>query len=156
MTGMPPVHFSWRLLLTGWQHSAFPLFVLALCLACAYWYLRADWALARRGRRWRGSRTAAFLAGLAAVVLALQSPVATLTASYFEAHVAQHLLLMVVAPPLLALGAPMTLLLQTSSRRTKALAHRFLNSPPFVAVSHPVPVWFLYYGAMFVFFLTPL
>ncbi len=63
---------------------------------------------------------------------------------------------MVVAPPLLAMGAPMTLILQTSSRRTKSFCLRVLNSKPFMAISHPVPVWFLYYGVMFVFFLTPL
>lgn len=156
MTGMPPVHFTLRVLLTDWQHSAFPIAVVVALLAAGYWYLRADWALARRGRRWSGARTASFIAGLVAIDIALQSPLASLTASYFQAHVFQHLFLMVVAPPLLALGAPMTLLLQTSSRRTKTLALRFLNSKPFVAISHPVPVWFLYYGVMFVFFLTPI
>ncbi len=156
MSGMPPVRFSLAVLLTDWQHSAFPLLVVAAVLAAGYWYLRADWLLAQRGRRWSAKRRAAFLGGLVAIDLALQSPIASLTASYFTAHVVQHLLLMVVAPPLLALGAPMTLLLQTSSRRVKRLAHRFLTCWPFVAISHPVPVWFLYYGAMFAFFLTPL
>jgi putative copper resistance protein D len=156
MPGMSPVHYSLRVLLTDWEHSAFPLVVLAALIAAGYWYLRADWALARRGRRWSGKRTASFMAGLVAIDLALQSPVASLTASYFQAHVFQHLLLMVVAPPLLAMGAPMTLILQTSSRRTKSFCLRVLNSKPFVAISHPVPVWFLYYGVMFMFFLTPL
>jgi putative membrane protein len=155
MAGMPPVHFTLRVLLTDWQHSAFPLAVVVALVAAGYWYLRADWALARRGRRWSGTRTACFVGGLVAIDIALQSPLASLTASYFQAHVFQHLFLMVVAPPLLALGAPMTLLLQTSSRRTKTFVLRVLNSKPFVAISHPVPVWFLYYGVMFVFFLTP-
>ena len=90
------------------------------------------------------------------VDLALQSPVATLTGTYFQAHVVQHLLLMIVAPPLLALGAPSTLLLQTSSRRTKSSWLKILNSRPFGVLTHPVMVWFLYFGVMFAFFLTSL
>ena len=86
----------------------------------------------------------------------LQSPVATLTGSYFEAHVIQHLLLMIIAPALLAMGAPMTLILQTSSRRAKTMWLRILHSKVFAVLSHPLVVWFLYYGAMLAFFLTPL
>ena len=65
----------------------------------AVWYLRAQSDLAARGRRWRRKRTLSFLAGLVALDLALQSPVATFTMEFFQAHVIQHLLLMVVAPP---------------------------------------------------------
>jgi putative copper resistance protein D len=121
-----------------------------------YCYLRGDWRLASKGRRWPACRTVAFLAGLVAVDLALQSPVATFTASYFEAHVAQHLLLMVVAPPLLALGAPSTLLLQTASRANKMRWLAVLRSRSFAIATHPVLVWFFYFGAMFAFFLSPL
>jgi putative membrane protein len=152
---MKPVHFSLHVLFTDWNTSAFPLFMAVLCIAAALWYLQADWALAGRGRRWSGLRTSAFLVGLVMVELALGSPISTLTASYFQAHVLQHLLLMVIAPPLLALGAPSTLLLQTSSRPTKERWLKILHSRPFAVVSHPVSVWFLYFGLMYVFFLTP-
>ena len=63
--------------LTQWQSGPFALGVLAAVVLVGYWYLRADWKLASRGRRWPAARTAAFLLGLAAVDLALQSPVAT-------------------------------------------------------------------------------
>jgi putative copper resistance protein D len=125
-------------------------------IAVAYWYLRGDWLLAGRGRRWPRQRTICFMAGLVAVDLALQSPVATFTSSYFEAHVVQHLLLMVVAPPLLALGAPSTLLLQTSSRKTKTRWLAVLRSKPFALLTYPLVVWFLYFGIMFGFFLSSL
>jgi putative copper resistance protein D len=151
---MAHVEFSLHSALTVWEFSAFPMAVLVVLVALALWYLRADWQLAARGRRWRGARTASFLGGLVAVDLALQSPVAAMTGTYFQAHVIQHLLLMVVGPPLLALGAPSTLLLQTSSRETKQRWLRLLRSGPFAVVSHPVVVWFLYYGSMFAFFLT--
>ncbi len=152
---MKPVHFSWHVLLTDWNASAFPLFAAVVIAAVALWYLRADWVLAGKGRRWSGMRTAAFMAGLVIVEVALGSPISTLTASYFQAHVLQHLLLMVIAPPLLALGAPSTLLLQTAGRTTKSWWLKILHSRPFTLVSHPVSVWFLYFGLMYVFFLTP-
>lgn len=152
---MPSVPFNLHTALTSWGVGPFQLTVVATAIALGAWYLRSDWDLARRGRRWSRYRTLAFLGGLVTVDVALQSPVATLSASYFEAHVLQHLLLMLVAPPLLALGAPSTLLMQTSSRRTKKLWLSVLHSKPFVVVSNPIAVWFLFYGAMFVFFLTP-
>jgi putative copper resistance protein D len=82
--------------------------------------------------------------------------VATFTSSYFQAHVVQHLLLMTLAPPLLALGAPSTLLLQTSSRATKKRWLGVLRSRSFAVMTHPVLVWALYFGAMFAFFLSSL
>jgi putative membrane protein len=156
MGGMKRVDFSLHSALTAWQSGPFALLVLAVVILVGYWYLRADWMLSARGRRWPWTRTVAFLAGLVAVDLALQSPVATFTGTYFQAHVAQHLLLMVVAPPLLALGAPSTLLLQTASRRTKERWLRILRSPAAAVITHPITVWCLYFGLMFAFFLSSL
>jgi putative membrane protein len=153
MTNVP---FSVHNALTAWQWSPFSIFVLAGLVALAYWYLRADWRLAARGRRWPATRTASFLAGLVTIDLALQSPISTFTGSYFEAHVTQHLLLMIVAPPLLALGAPSTLLLQTAGRTTKTRWLAVLRSRPFAVLTHPVTAWTIYFGLMFGFFLTPL
>jgi putative membrane protein len=153
---MRPVTFSLHAALTNWQWSPFSLAVVAGLVAVAYWYLRADWILATRGRRWPAKRTLPFLAGLLAIDAALQSPVATFTASYFQAHVVQHLLLMIVAPPLLAFGAPSTLLLQTAGPKTKRRWLAVLRSRPFAVLTHPVTVWSLYFGLMFGFFLTSL
>lgn len=153
---MRPVTFSLRTALTHWQWSPFSLAVVAVLIAIAYWYLWADWELAKRGRRWPARRTLPFLAGLLTIDLALQSPVAVFTQSYFQAHVLQHLLLMIVAPPLLAFGAPSTLLLQTASRRTKSLWLSVLRSKTFALLTYPVTVWALYFGVMFIFFLTTL
>src|SRR5271168_5010846 len=118
--------FSVHNALTQWDFSLFPMFVIVALISVAALYLRADWRLAGRGRRWSGQRTTSFMAGLIAVDLALQSPVATFTQDYFQAHVMQHLLLMVIAPPLLAMGAPMTLWLQTADRKTKVKLLAFL------------------------------
>ncbi|HTW99641.1 MAG TPA: cytochrome c oxidase assembly protein, partial [Acidimicrobiales bacterium] len=103
---MPMIRFSWHVAFASWDFGSFALFVLVVLVALAAWYLRAEWKLAARGRRWPATRRTCFLAGLLAVDLAFQSSVALLAGTYFQAHIVQHLLLMVVAPPLLALGAP--------------------------------------------------
>src|SRR5688572_25283682 len=54
-------------------------------------------------------------AGLLVLFVALASPIATFDATLFWVHMVQHLLLTLVAAPLLALGAPITLLLRVSS-----------------------------------------
>ncbi|MGZ4309766.1 MAG: cytochrome c oxidase assembly protein [Gaiellaceae bacterium] len=61
------------------------------------------------GGRWRregGWREEAFYAGLVALALATQPPLDGLADRSFSAHMVQHLLLQMVAPPLLVLGAP--------------------------------------------------
>jgi putative membrane protein len=55
------------------------------------------------GKRWRG---AAFYCGLATVVLAVDSPIDAYADRLFWVHMVQHVLLMMVAPPLLLIGRP--------------------------------------------------
>jgi putative membrane protein len=54
-------------------------------------------------RRWRA---AAYYGGLLSVVMALNTPVDPLAERLFSVHMAQHLLLLVVAPALIVLSAP--------------------------------------------------
>jgi cytochrome c oxidase assembly factor CtaG len=76
-------------------------------LGCAAVYLRGWRALARRDpARWPGTKPLAFFAGLLALFLALGSPLEPFTPLLLQAHMAQHLLLVMAAPPLLWLGAP--------------------------------------------------
>jgi cytochrome c oxidase assembly factor CtaG/ferredoxin len=71
-------------------------------------YGRGWWELHRRNPDgWHWGQPAAFLGGLAAMLLALASPVDPLAALLLQAHMVQHLLLMMVAPPLVWLGDPL-------------------------------------------------
>jgi putative membrane protein len=65
--------------------------------------LRVSTAARRGTLRWR---IAAFYAALATIVVALDSPIDDLADKLFWAHMLQHLLLMMVAAPLLVLAAP--------------------------------------------------
>lgn len=74
-------------------------------------------------RRPAGWRVTAFMAGLATLGAALASPLEGLAGGLFAAHMGQHMLLAIVAPPLLALGQPLhvgTLALPVGARRAAA------------------------------------
>lgn len=60
---------------------------------------------ARAEDRWR---SAAFAAGLLAILAAVDSPIDELADQLFWVHMVQHILLIAVAPPLLALARPWT------------------------------------------------
>jgi putative copper resistance protein D len=54
------------------------------------------------------------------------------------------------------MGAPSTLYLQTSSRRHKERWLGIIRSRPFAVLTHPLLVAFLYFGVMYIFFLSSL
>src|SRR4051812_26619629 len=84
-----------------------PWFLFALLVTAAV-YLRGHCKLRRRDPgRWHGGQAMAFLGGLGTVYLALASPIEPFAAFLLQAHMLQHLLLMMVAPPLLWLGCPL-------------------------------------------------
>jgi len=56
--------------------------------------------------RYTTERLAAYLSGLAALFIALASPLDAFGNLLLEAHMVQHMLLIVVAPPLLLIGQP--------------------------------------------------
>jgi cytochrome c oxidase assembly factor CtaG len=57
--------------------------------------------------RWHAGRLASFLAGLAAIYLALASPIEPFASLLLSVHMLQHLLLMMIAPPLLWFAWPL-------------------------------------------------
>ncbi len=91
-------------------------------------------------------RRTAFLAGVGTVAVALVSPLDAFADLLLQVHMAQHWLLMMVAPPLLWLGAPVVPLL-------RGLPHRWLRRGvgPLLAwprlrrgldrLTHPVVTW---------------
>jgi putative membrane protein len=87
--------------------------LLLASLALAGWlYGRGVATLWRRQGLGQGVRcwqVGAFAGGLAVLGVALISPLAALSGALFSAHMVQHLLLIIVAAPLLVLGAPAAL-----------------------------------------------
>jgi putative copper resistance protein D len=104
--------------------------------------------------RWR---VGAWLAGLAAIVIALVSSVDVYATDLLTVHMVQHLLLAMVAPPLLALGAPVTLLLRVSSPQARhELILPVLHSRLVRVVASPLVAWPLFAITMWLAHFSPL
>lgn len=98
------------------------------------------------------SQQASFYLGWTVLALALVSPLCNLTVALFSARVSQHMLLLLVAAPLLVLGRPAhvigRLLPATRTRLAGSALHRIhaglsglLASPPVVWVFFAVLLW---------------
>jgi putative membrane protein len=98
-------------------------------------------------------RARCFTAALVALGLALLSPLDALSGALASAHMVQHLLLLLVAAPLLALSAPSSAILRGSPlalrrasgrwRRRLGLTHGNLG-----VLRHPAAVWLLSVGVI--------
>ncbi len=121
-----------------------------LVVAVAALYLWGVWRVGTRhpARPWPWWRTWLFVAGLAVVVVATQSGIGTYDDVLFWDHMVQHLLLIMVAPPLLVLGQPVTLLLHASrnplhtwvKRAVRSRVAAFLTWPPFTIAAYAAAI----------------
>jgi cytochrome c oxidase assembly factor CtaG/polyferredoxin len=109
---------------------------------------------------WHGGRLAAFLGGLAAIYLALASPVEPLADLLLQVHMVQHLLLMMVAPPLLWLGAPLFPMLRGLPRPVRVYwIVPLLTAPPLRRLvgrlTHPLTALGLFVAATWFWHVPP-
>ncbi|WP_432545470.1 cytochrome c oxidase assembly protein [Kineococcus sp. SYSU DK004] len=142
-----------------------PVTVTAVTAALGAAVLLAGYGLAvaqlhRRGDEWPAARTAAWTAGsaLAAVGVAVSAGAAQAPRP-FTTHVAGHLLLVMAAPALLALAAPVTLLLRTTptgSGASRAALVRLLHGRWARLVTRAPVVAVLEVGGLAAYYLTPL
>ncbi len=123
-----------------------PWVVVSLLVTAAI-YARG-WRQLRRQmpQRFGLGRLVAFEGGLAVVLLAIVSPLDAFAGLLLEVHMVQHLLLMMVAPPLIWLGAPVTPLLRGLPQPVlKTGMGPFLASPALRRLgrflSHPAVCW---------------
>jgi cytochrome c oxidase assembly factor CtaG len=130
--------------------------LIGLLFASAAIYLRGWRLLHKRDpARWHAGRPAAFLGGLTAIFLALASPIEPFAALLLQVHMLQHLLLMMVAPPLIWLGWPFFPLLRglPAPIRTYWIAPlmrwRALRNT-FGFLTHPFVAWPLYVGTTWI------
>ena len=116
--------------------------------------VRALWRRGGTGRVVSEWRVASYFAGLASLFIALVSPVDAIGGALFAVHMTQHLLLMMVAAPLIVLGDPVTVTLWAlplrwrrrvglTFRRTRWLraAWGALSLAPIAWTLHVVTLW---------------
>lgn len=149
--GLPPL--TAERLVTTWTLDAV---VTGAAILAVLWQLRAAGRLRRRGRRWPPGRTLSFQAGMLTLVLAADSAMGAYDTTLFSAHTLQHVVLGMLAPILLAMAAPITLLLQTTSRWRKRALLRVLHSHPARWASRPAAGWVLFGGGIFAVYFSPL
>jgi len=146
-----PPPFSPLRLLTAWAFEPVPL-VLVIAAGLLYW---SGLRRLEHGPRWPAGRVWAWYGGLAACLVAIASPVDTYSGVSFSTHMVQHVLLMFVAAPLFALGAPVTLALRAaraSTRRRVLLP--VLHSRPVAVLTHPLVALTLFMVVQYVTHLT--
>ncbi len=97
-------------LLLSWAWR--PEILLTLGLAAAI-HLVGRWRLKKRGSTHLVSpwRSLAYLSGLVILGIALMSPIDVLSGQFFYMHMIQHLLLVMIAPPLLLIADPMPVMM---------------------------------------------
>ncbi|MFZ1879709.1 MAG: cytochrome c oxidase assembly protein [Gaiellaceae bacterium] len=105
------------------------------------------------GKRWRG---VAFYAGLATLAFAVGSPIDAYAGELFWVHMVQHVLLMMVAPPLLLIGRPWPRIVRPLPLGVRRpLARGALAGPALAPVRHvfrrlasPLPAFALFNGTL--------
>jgi len=102
-------------------------------------------------------QAAAYAGGLATVALALLSPLDALAHRLFAAHMAQHMLLVMVAAPLLVLGAPglplAVALAPGWRRRLGRLRHRPAVHAARDLLTRPMVAWGVHVGTLWAWHL---
>jgi cytochrome c oxidase assembly factor CtaG len=88
--------------------------------------------------RWPRRRTAAFLAGVGVLVYAVCGGPGAYGEVLFWVHMVRHLLLIMIAPWLLALGYPVTLALRATRRGAHRRLRGVLRSAPVSVLTHPL------------------
>jgi putative membrane protein len=135
--GQPPApHDLW----SAWNLD--PAILLSLALAA--------WVYARGARAGRPAHPSlSFAAGLLVVAIALISPIDALSSALFSAHMLQHMLLILVAAPLLVLGAPLGPMLLGLPRSAQLRLGRAYQAVPWLGKTghvlvQPVVAWALH------------
>jgi cytochrome c oxidase assembly factor CtaG len=143
-------------LLLGWTIEPVP--ALGITAALLWW----RWAVGRVAvmhpdkpvpRR----RSVAFAGGMAAIAIALMSGIDRYDTTLFSVHMVQHILLTLVAGPLIAVSAPITLLLRVASPGTRRrLILPLLHARLTRIASFPVVAWLLFAAVMWGTHFSPL
>jgi len=99
------------------------------------------------------TRGGLFLVGYTALIVALLSPLHTVGEQFFSVHMVQHLLLSLVAPPLLLLSSSMPVLLWALPAQERTTLGRLVGQPGPVRsalrlLTKPMLAWWLFVGTL--------
>jgi putative membrane protein len=128
---------------------------MALIIFVGALYLWGQWRLWQRGDRWSGLRSTSFIVGgLGSIAFATQSGLGAYDDKLFSTHMTQHMILSMVAPVFLALGAPVTLALRTLPGRSRGMLLAVLHSRVAKTLTFPLIGWALFVGSPFALYFS--
>jgi putative membrane protein len=125
-------------------------------LAGAGLYLWGVVRLRGRGDRWPWGRTAVFLIGLALIASVTVSGLEAYDTSLLSVHMVQHMVLSMLAPIFLALGAPVTLALRTLTGRPRHTLLAVLHSRVAKFFTFPLVSFTMFIASPFVLYFSGL
>ncbi|SFN17118.1 putative copper resistance protein D [Actinomadura madurae] len=156
---MPPEVTPARLL-TLWQ---FDLFFAVLVVVLGGLYLAAVVRLRKRGDSWSTARTVSWFLGLLTIVAVTQTGVAKYAPILFSVHMAQHMVLNMLTPIFLVVGAPVTLALRAlkparirGDRGPREWLTTMLKSRYLKVIAHPAVATVIFVASTFALYFTPL
>jgi putative copper resistance protein D len=146
--------FTLGAVFTQWELVSWASVVILLTTALYLWGVLR---MRSRGDRWPWGRTAAFLVAMVAAAMASVSGIGTYDDTLLSDHMVQHMILSMVVPLAMALGAPITLALRTLPRRPRrwllAVLHsrvaKVLSFPPLTFTLFIVTPWALYFSGWY-------
>jgi putative copper resistance protein D len=174
----PPVRevkVSQALLITGLEMPAAPTFtnvllaydpdglMIGILVFAVALYIRGVIALARRGDKWPVGRTVAFAIGISAIDFATSGGLGVYSRFAFSNHMLAHMVLGMIAPIGIVLGAPVTLALRSLpiGRSKNELGMRgtlvnLLHSKLGKIYANPIVALAIFDGSLFALYFTPL
>ncbi|MFD0920584.1 cytochrome c oxidase assembly protein [Saccharopolyspora rosea] len=150
---VPAPELTLERVFTSWTPDPAALVVVVVLGAAYWWGVRA---LRAAGAHWPAARAAAFAGALATVLLVTTSFLGVYSDTLFWVRAVQNTVLLMVTPLLLALGAPLTLLVRAVPRRIADRVEAASRSDAAKLLTFPGVVTALLVGVPFALYLTPL
>ena len=137
--------------------------MLGLLIFAVAIYIKGVIILSRRGDKWPVGRTIAFALGISAIDFATSGGLGVYSRFAFSNHMLSHMVLGMIAPIGIVLGAPITLAFRTlpigrneQERGIRGSFIALLHSKLSKIYTHPVVALAIFNGSLFALYFTPL
>ena len=151
---------TWSNIFLSYEPNALIIGILVMMVAL---YIKGVMVLTKRGDKWPVGRTVSFAAGIAVIDFATSGGLGLYAHFSFSYHMIAHMLLAMIAPIGLVLGAPMTLALRTlpqgrtpTERGVRGSLLAVLHSKVGLFYTNPIVALLIFDGSLFALYFTDL